>query len=743
MTGRPRRRHEDTDRHMTSNLRRLCAALILSLPPALFGALPLAAVPAATAATATTGAAEAAEPLAPTERHHRISMLVTEVIEKSHYRGARIDDLLSAEILDHYIDVLDNNKFYFLHGDIRRFQRYRHSVDDMVHGGDLTPIFEIFETYRERAAAQLEHAIALLEEEPDFTVDEAFVFEREDALWAPTQEALDEIWRQRVKNDALNEILSDETWEEARETLAKRYQRILTRFEQITADDVFESFMNAYAHTLDPHSSYLSPRNSEEYRIQMSLSYFGIGASLRMEDDYVTVMDIIPGGPAAIDGSLEPTDRIIAVGEGTDGELVDVIGWRLDDVVERIRGPAGTTVRLRILSKDAMPGSGEEVLALVRDKVKLEEQAAKSEIVEVPRDGRVWSVGVLRIPSFYRDYEAQRNGEKDFKSTTRDVRRLIAELEAEGIDGLVVDLRNNGGGHLSEATALSGLFIDRGPVVQLRDSSGRLNVLPDPEPRIAYDGPLVVLVNRLSASASEIFAAAIQDYERGVVVGQQTFGKGSVQNLYPLDRFVRRSADPGMGQLTLTIGKYYRVTGDSTQHRGVSPDIALPSRIDAAELGESTRDTALPWDQIPATRYRAGKELDPKIAVLADNFAERIKGDPDHEYLLQDIEAARETRRRRSVSLNLETRREEREQLRAERLARENARRIAHGLEPLASLEALEELEENEEADTPERVLLREAAGIAADMAELDQLPQRPRSERAAQLREDAELIEP
>ncbi|WP_405241527.1 carboxy terminal-processing peptidase [Lentisalinibacter salinarum] len=665
--------------------------------------------------------------LAPTDRHEQIATLVTDFIERSHYRRAAVDDDVSGRILDAYIEALDGNRSYFLQSDIDAFQQYRDQLDDAVSRDEsLEPAFEIFRVYRERAERQIDHALALLDEEPDFSVEETFRFDREDAPWAASQAELDELWRKRVKNDALSLVLTDKPWDEVRDILEKRYQRFQKRFEQINSDDVFETFMNSYARTMDPHSSYLSPRNSEEYQIQMSLSYFGIGASLQMEDEYVTVMNIIPGGPAAIDGQLEPTDRITAVGQGDEGEMVDVIGWRLDDVVQLIRGPAGTTVRLQILPGNALPGAEEDMLSLVRDQVKLEEQAAKSDIVTIPRDGRDWRVGVITVPSFYRDYEAQRDGDKDFTSTTRDVERLIGELEQEGVDGLIIDLRNNGGGHLTEATALSGLFIDRGPVVQLRDSTGRISVIDDQwKNGVAYDGPLAVLVNRFSASASEIFAAAIQDYERGVVIGQRTFGKGSVQNLYALDRFQRDRSGDGLGQLTLTIGKYYRVTGDSTQHRGVDPDIALPSVIDSAEVGESTRPTALPWDRIRPTRYEAREPLDPTIDLLSNNFRERLKSDPDYDYLLKDIEAAQSMRERRTVSLALDERKQERERLQAERLARENERREALGLEPVESVEALDEEEEPD-------ILLKEAASIVADMAQFLALPRPPAAERAA-----------
>jgi carboxyl-terminal processing protease len=573
----------------------------------------------------------------------------------------------------------------------------------------------MFEVYRTRMRERLNFALTQLDSEPDFSVDEEFQFDREKQPWATTVAELDEIWRKRVKNDALSLALADEPWPEIQDTLHKRYTRFLKRMDQIKSDDVFETFMNSFAHTLDPHSSYLSPRSSEEYRIQMSLSYYGIGASLQIEEDYVKVVNVIPGGPADIDGALQPEDRITAVAQGADGELVDVIGWRLDDVVQLIRGPADTVVQLQIMSGNALPGAPQKTISLVRNQVKLEEQAAKSEIVTVPRNGRDWTIGVIEVPSFYRDYGALSNGDKDYASTTKDVKRLIEELEEKGIDGLIVDLRDNGGGHLTEATALSGLFIDNGPVVQLRSSNGRISRLddPDPVPRVAYNGPLAVLVNRYSASASEIFAAAIQDYARGVIIGQQTFGKGTVQNLYSLDQYLRHSEDDGgLGQLTLTIGKYYRVTGESTQHRGVNPDIALPSPIDAETVGESVRDSALPWDTIRSARFRSGAPLDTTIVSLTANHLTRSKDDPDYRYLLDGIQDVAEVRSRSSVSLQMDARRKEREEELNRRLARENERRAALDMAPLASVDQLDDLEEPD-------VHLDQAAAIVTDLAEL------------------------
>ena len=651
--------------------------------------------------------------LAMGEKHPDISRRVTRIIEDLHYSRPHIDNSFSSAILDRYLDTLDGNRLYFLSSDISSFGRYRYELDDRARDGKLEPIFEIFNLFSDRTEERIAYALSLLDQEPDFTIDEAYHFDRSDMPWASTEEEIQDVWRQRVKNDGLGLVLTGKTWEEAAEVLQERYKRVLRRISQLTADEVFETFMNAMARTMDPHSSYMSPRNSEEYRIQMSLSYDGIGASLQLTNDYVTVINVIPGGPAQLDGQLKPDDRITGVGQGTDGEVIDVIGWRLDDVVQMIRGPGGTLVRLQILPAGATPGSPERMLELVRDKVKLEEQAAKSDRVEVQHEGDTYHIGVIRVPSFYLDFAARNRGEEDYTSTTRDVERLVGELEAEGIDGLVLDLRQNGGGHLSEATELSGLFIERGPIVQLRETRGNIQILNDTNPGVAYEGPLAVLVDRYSASASEIFAAAIQDYERGIVIGQTTFGKGSVQNLFNLDRFMRA---PGYGQLTLTIGKYYRVTGASTQHRGVVPDIELPSLVNTETVGESTRDTALPWDQIEPTRFRAETSLDPAIQLLQARHLERAAADPNFNFLVEDVLAYGELRDRETVSLNLIERQAERDSMLQQQLLRENRRRVALDLEPLESIDDLEAAEASD-------ILLDQATLVVADMAALQKTP--------------------
>ncbi len=647
-----------------------------------------------------------------TSRERQVARMVTRFVERAHYSRLSVDDSLSDATLKTYLETLDGNRHYFLQSDIAYFARYRTTLDDSLRSGDMEPVFDIFRLYRLRAQQNIDYAMSLLDKEPDFALKEDYVFNREKLPWATTPAEMQDLWRRRVKNDALSLMLADKTWKETGDVLRKRYQRVLDRTNELDSDDVFETFMNSFARTLDPHSNYLSPRQSEEYRIQMSLSYQGIGASLQLDDDFVQVMNVIAGGPAAIDGRLKPNDRITAVGQGNGSEMVDVVGWQLDDVVQLIRGPAGTKVKLQILAGDALPGSTETTLDLTRNKIKLEEQAAKKSVIPVLRNGETVNIGVITVPSFYQDFDARNRGDKDYVSTTRDVRRLIGELRKDKIEGLVLDFRGNGGGHLTEATSLTGLFIDQGPVVQLRHTNGLIEVLDDPEPTVAYTGPLVVLVDRFSASASEIFAAAIQDYRRGLIVGQQTYGKGTVQNLYELDQYSRSTQEPGLGQLTLTMGKFYRVDGGSTQHKGVIPDITLPSAIDSGEVGESSRDRALPWDQIAATRFQASQPLDSAISQLTRFESTALSGSPDMLYLEAGIAAVDQLRTQQSISLNLLDRKQERESQRKAQLERENAWRTSRGL---AALESVEKLKPEEQPDP----LLQTAANMALEFSRI------------------------
>ena len=655
------------------------------------------------------------------DKHEEISQLVKKFFENSHYSEIRINDEVSSKILESYIDSMDGNKSYFLLSDIENFNNLSNQIDDMIGSQSLQPVFDMYEVYRTRAKERMTYALQQLELKKDFTIDENFLFDRSNSTWANTINELNEIWRKRVKNDALNLKLTGKEWSEIQELLNKRYSRFLKQMDQLNNDDVFESFMNAFTHSLDPHSSYMSPRNSEEYQIQMSLSYYGIGATLQIEDDYVLIVNLIPGGPAAIDGKLKPKDKITAVGQGVDGKLIDVIGWRIGDVVELIRGPENTVVKLQILSSGAIPGASEKIINITRNQVKLEDQAAKSNIISVPRENTEWNIGVITIPSFYRDFKSMMDGNRDYASTTKDVKRIIKELKEKNIDALILDLRSNGGGHLTEATALSGLFIENGPIVQLRNANGRISRLDDPDPsrRLAYDGPLIVLVNRFSASASEIFAAAIQDYGRGIIVGQQTFGKGTVQNLYPLNRYIKKPKDKEFGQLTMTIGKYYRVTGESTQHRGVMPDIELPSHIDLQLVGESTRKTALPWDTIRTAKFKLyNPALENAIPSLSKKSISRSKTNDDLRFLIEEIEKLKNFRAKKTISLNLEQREQERNTEIQDQLKRGNERISALNLElGIEAPDFIKSLEELEQLDLPEvDINLNEAAEIAADL---------------------------
>jgi len=651
--------------------------------------------------------------LAPTEQEDYVSRRVADIVAHEHYRRAPLDDRLSSLILDRYLDAIDGGRSYFYASDIAEFETYRYTLDDAIKAGDMEPAFVIFRRYQQRNHERMQYATQLLLKKPDFDIEESYNFDRDKEPWPANSTEMNELWRKRIKNDALSLLIAGKQWPEAVDVLHKRYERVAKRMDQSKPEDVFEAFMNAFVLSLDPHSNYFSARNSEEYNIQMSLSYEGIGASLQITDDFVSVIDVIPGGPAAVSGKLAANDRITAVGEGKNAEPIDVIGWRLDDVVQKIRGPANTLVRLQILPAGAPPGSAQKIIDFTRNRVSLEAQAAHKSMHTIERDGRQVKVGVITVPSFYQDYDANRAGAKDYRSTTRDVERLIDELRKDGAEALIMDLRQNGGGYLPEAESLTGLFIDRGPIVQLRYTPGNIAVDQDPDQAIYYTGPLVVLVDRLSASASEIFAGAIQDYGRGLIVGQQTYGKGTVQNAHPLN-YTIFGHKPELGQLNVTVGKYYRITGESTQDRGVAPDIALPSLIDANDVGESTRDRALPWDTIDPAVFRAAGDLKPVTATLQRIHDERIRNSADFRYLQQDIAAVDAVRSEKSLSLSLKEREAQRKRFEADRLTRENTWRQAHS-QPL--LKSLEELKDDGAAG----ILLDETAQIAADYSLLSQ----------------------
>jgi len=688
---------------------RIASVLHRALTPiALTGACLLLLAATGSTGTSITSVRLPTGAIQPTARQQLLAPRIASILEQAHYSGRRIDKEFSGQVFDHYLVQLDGQHSYFEAADIAAMQQWRNSFDDMIHTGQLDPAYLIFARLQQRNRERMQYAISLLATEPDWTLKESYDFDRDNAAWPKDTAELNELWRQRVKNDALSLMLTGKTWPEAADVLRKRYGRLLARVGQVSADDVFESLMNAYAAVYDPHSNYFSPRSSEEYRIQMSLSYEGIGASLQLVDDYVTISALLPGGPAAAANTLKPNDRILAVGQGNSGALTDVVGWRLDDVVQLIRGKGDTEVRLQILPAGAAPGTDLKVVALTRGKVTLENQAAKKESRTVRIGERNMRVGVITVPGFYEDNDARSAGDANYRTTARDVRRLIGELQAQGpLDALVLDLRGDGGGYLPEATALSGLFIDHGPIVQLKTTDGSIEVLQDPEPGIAYSGPLAVLVDRTSASASEIFAAAIQDYHRGLVVGQTTFGKGTVQNLIPLDRWSRQSTE---GQLTVTIGKFYRITGESTQLRGVQPDIELPARINTKDVGESSLDFPLPWDRIAAVPFRADAPLAGTVQTLAKEQHAHSARDADYQWLVASLNSLEETRKDHALSLNLVERQHERTAQEQEALARENSRRAADGLPALKALS-------DAPADDQPDVILAETARIAAQLA--------------------------
>ncbi len=660
----------------------------------------------------------ATAPLQPTEQQDYVARRVADIVAREHYRREPLDDHLSSLILDRYLDTLDGGRSYFVASDIADFERYRYELGDAIKSGDVEPAFEIFRRYQDRTRERMKYAVDLLATKPDFEADESFKFDRDKDPWPADTAEMNELWRKRVKNDELSLVIAGKKWPEVVDILRKRYEHVAKRIDQTKPEDVFEAFMNAYVLSLDPHSNYFSPRDSEEYNIQMSLSYEGIGASLQLQDDYVTVMDVIAGGPAAVSGKLAANDRITAIGEGKTGELTDVIGWRLDDVVQKIRGPGGTIVRLQLLPAGAAPGSAQKIVEFTRNRISLDAQAAHETMRTIKRNDHDVKVGIITVPSFYQDYDANRAGSKDYRSTTRDVKRLITQLRKDGAQVLIMDLRGNGGGYLPEAESMVGLFIKQGPVVQLRDTTGHIEVDDDPNPSIFYTGPLIVLVDRLSASASEIFAGAIQDYGRGIIVGQQTYGKGTVQNAHPLN-YTIFGRKPDLGQLNVTIGKYYRVTGGSTQDLGVTPDIALPSLISVNDVGENTHDRALPWDHIEPASFTVDGSLKAITAGLEKLHDERTRDSADFRFLSADIAAIDAMRAEKSLSLNLKVREAERASQDAARLARENAWRAAHGQPPLKSVEEIK-------IDESAGILLDEASQIGADYAVLAQQPDGP-----------------
>lgn len=662
--------------------------------------------------------------LTPTPEQAEAATWVKRYLTRLHYASKPLDDAMSREILKRYLEALDSEKVFFLAEDIQGFQtRYGDKLDDAIDEEHLEAPFEIYKVYLKRMQERTAYARALLKKGFDFTVDEDYVYDRKDAPWAKSAAELDEHWRTRVKNDWLRLRLAKREDAKIAETLDKRYADFLGRVEQLDRQDVFQSFLNAYAMAIEPHTNYLGPRASENFQISMRLSLEGIGAVLQREGEYVVIRSVVEGGPAARDGRVKVGDRIVAVGQAKDPALTDVVGWRLEDVVDLIRGPKDSIVKLEVLPAEVSVGGKTHLVEIKRDKVKLEEQAAQKRIIETGGE-HSRKIGVIELPAFYLDFAARARGESDYRSSTRDVKKLLAELTEAGVDGVLIDLRNNGGGSLTEATELTGLFIDTGPVVQVRDGRGRVQVESDPAPGLVYSGPMAVLVNRASASASEIFAAAIQDYGRGLIIGEPTFGKGTVQQLVDLDYIANR--EQTLGQLKLTMAQFFRIDGGSTQHKGVTPDVSFPVTMDAQDYGESTYDNALPWTQIAAAAYAPVGNYARMQPLLTARHEARMAKDQEFGFLLDDIKQYRESRERKSVSLNYAKREAERKADEARVAARAKARGEADD-KALAALDdglnpgerGAAELEDDKKKDEKPDVLLTEGARVLADAIEL------------------------
>jgi carboxyl-terminal processing protease len=676
-----------------------------------FGLLWLRLQPAIAANYAPPPASAQAIPaITPRPSQASIDEAVAYILTHFHYSREPLDVSLSGKIFDQYLKELDPNRIYFLKSDIDAFAQYRPEMAEYIRKGDLGPAFDVYRVFRRRFDERMAYVMGLLKNEPDFKKNEILVIEHGDAPWMDSGTELDDQWRKRIKNETIDFLLDGKTWPEAAQLLQHRYRDYASTIDRLGSDDVFDSIMNAYAKALDPHTEYFPPAEYEEFKTQMSLKLEGIGVQLQTDDDYVKILRILPGSPAAASGAVHPGDRIVAVGQGENGEFVDVVGWRLDDVVHLTRGPKGSILRLRLLPAGATPGTTPNSLQLVRDAIKLSEQAAHSEVLKLNHGGETLSIGIIRIPEFYSDFDGHAEGDANYNSVTRDVQNLLVDLEARHVDGVIVDIRNNGGGSLQEAADLAGLFLPAGPMVQLRSSTNRIDVVKSSGAPI-YTGPLAVLVDRLSASASEIFAAAIQDYHRGVVIGNETYGKGVATRFEDIRQFFPDQDDAG--QLMYVSEKFYRVTGASTQDRGVTPDIQMVSPIDPKQFGEETEDNALPWDTIDPVPYSPVDDRLPAVLPeLRKRHAERVKSDPLYELYLDDIHHAQDADAVSSLSLVLDIRKRDEKREQAWRSSNDLAWQRITG-KPLMTQAA--------DGDTTaiQDVVLDETANIVADIHDL------------------------
>ena len=667
-----------------------------------FNLLILSALPSISAqntALATTSVTESKfSPLYPQAQQPRVSLAILSRLSQMHYNKVPVDNNLSSRMFDRYLAELDASRSYFTQNDIAELSIYRHRFDEALKSGNLRPAFLIFNRYHQRVVERLNHLIHIVDSELssiDLDQNERLVINREKADWPKDQNLAKRLWNRQLKNSIINLKTAGKEIEDIETLLGKRYKNQLNRTMQTNSNDAFQVYVNALTKTYDPHTQYFSPRSSEDFNIHMSLSLEGIGAVLQREDEFTKVVRLVPAGPADKSKQMFPADKIVGVAQGIEGELVDVVGWRLDDVVQLIRGPKESIVRLEVISGKTEGSTERKLINITRNTVKLEEQAAQKDIVTIKRNGKEQKIGIINLPTFYFDFKGAQDNKKDFKSSTRDVKRLISELKKEGIDGLVMDLRNNGGGSLQEANALTGLFIKDGPTVQIKSSNGNIDILEDEDEQIFYDGPLAVVVNRMSASASEIFAGAIQDYGRGIILGGQTFGKGTVQSLLPLHND---------GQLKLTLAKFYRISGESNQNKGVIPDISFPSIYNQEEIGESALPNALPWDYIRSVDFSNWNNYSAFLPDLQKRHQQRTKTNPDFIYLNRQVKHYNSIREMKTISLSEKTRIHEKNVREAKLLQIENERREAKGLKTLADLE--EKQHEKDSGEKIERSLL-------------------------------------
>jgi len=650
--------------------------------------------------------------LAPTKRQQIVTKLVAEMIASANYKTLPLNDSLSLLIYDRYLKSLDQGHLYFLQSDVNSFSGIKTSIDEDLKTGSLANAFQMFNLYRQRYRQTIQYAVTLLKQPYNFSQRETVVLDRSSLPYAKDKAALEAIWRKRVKYDLL--VLSKTSTDENKNKtlLGKRYQNLLDQDAQLSNQEVFQTFMNAVTASVDPHAAYFNPYNAAEFDVSMSRSLEGIGATLALDNGFITIKSLVTGGPAAKTKMIQNEDRIVGIGEGNDGEFKDVTGWRTDHAVSLIRGKKGSVVRLKLLSRLQNETDVPKIVSVTRDKIILEDQSAKKEIREYETDGKKTKIGIISIPQFYIDYKAYSAGDANYKSTTRDVALLIDSLKALQVDGIVIDLRQNGGGALTEAIDLTGLFIKTGPVVQVRDVKDNIKVNKDDDPRVSYSGPLAVLVDRFSASASEIFSGAIQDYGRGLIIGNQTYGKGTVQRDFNLDQVIQSSAFKQQaqiladeektkngnqnlfGQLNITIGKFYRINGSSTQHMGVKPDVVFPAQYPVNQYGEDTETSALPWDTITRTNYVKVGSFDNVLPVLNKLHQERFQSLGLNLYMEQSLKDLTKSSRPKVFSLNASENKKESEQRELQLLDRNNRLRKTMGLAPLKKGDTVAKLED-------------------------------------------------